>query len=70
MTEMASFEERVAFEERVSANADALIALGLKEWRKMHKRGYTLRMSQEEQLRRAEAALLEDSGAKENPYGT
>lgn len=62
--------ELEGFEEKVSANADALIALGLREWRKMRKRGYTLRMSQEEQLRRAEESLLEDAGAKENPYGS
>ena len=60
----------IALEKSVAANADALIALGIREWRKMRKRGYTLRMSQEEQLRRAEEALLEDAGAKENPYGT
>lgn len=57
---MTDTEDLVAFEKRVSANADALIALGLKEWRKMHRKEYTLRMSQMEQLRRAEEQLLED----------
>lgn len=50
------------FEKRVSANADALISVGLKEWyrtRRKHKPSKK-KKGQEDQLREIEDKLVED----------
>lgn len=57
---MTELEE---FENRVSANADALIAVGLKEWyrtRRKHK-APKKKKGQEDQLREIEDKLVEDN---------
>ena len=54
-------------EDRVKANADALVAIGLKEWRKKRKLKTLVKekamteMEQEETLRRIEAEITEKS---------
>lgn len=58
------------WEQHVARNADALISLGYKEWRKAHKRGHTVQISQEEQLRQIEDALVDDPRAERSLYGT
>jgi len=49
-------------EERVSANADALISVGLKEWYRTRRKGRPpkKKKGQEDQLREIEDKLVED----------
>ena len=56
---MTELEE---FENRVSAHADALIAIGLKEWYRTRRRGKPpkKKKGQEDQLREIEDKLVED----------
>ena len=50
------------FEKRVSANADALISVGLKEWYRTRRKGKPpkKKKGQEDQLREIEDKLVED----------
>ena len=57
---MTELEE---FENRVSANADALIAVGLKEWYRTRRKNKPpkKKKGQEDQLREIEDKLVEDN---------
>lgn len=57
---MTELEE---FENRVSANADALIAVGLKEWYRTRRKNKppNKKKGQEDQLREIEDKLVEDN---------
>lgn len=57
---MTELEE---FENRVSANADALIAVGLKEWYRTRRKykAPKKKKGQEDQLREIEDKLVEDN---------
>lgn len=47
-------------QERISANADSLIAMGYKEWRKRHKRKLKRFITQEDRVRDIEESLIQD----------
>lgn len=55
-------DEIVCLNNRVSANADALIAIGAKEWYRTRRKGKPpkKKKGQEDQLREIEDSMLED----------